>query len=48
MTTTEALADDKFHDECGVFGIYGDGDAAAESADDNGDEEAEEAADKED
>ncbi len=32
MTTTEAFADDKFHDECGVFGIYGDSDAAAHTA----------------
>jgi amidophosphoribosyltransferase len=32
MTSTEAFADDKFHDECGVFGIYGDSDAAAHTA----------------
>jgi amidophosphoribosyltransferase len=32
MTTTDALADDKFHDECGVFGIYGDSDGAAHAA----------------
>ena len=32
MTTTDALADDKFHDECGVFGIYGDSDGGAHAA----------------
>jgi amidophosphoribosyltransferase len=32
MITCDPLGDDKFHDECGVFGIYGHDDAAAHTA----------------
>ncbi|MFY7962308.1 MAG: amidophosphoribosyltransferase [Elsteraceae bacterium] len=32
MLTTNPFDDDKFHDECGVFGIYGHSDAAAHTA----------------
>ena len=32
MMTTAPLADDKLREECGVFGIYGDADAAAHAA----------------
>lgn len=31
-TTTGRPSDDKFHDECGVFGIFGHGDSAAHTA----------------